>query len=127
VLVVDNDPAALRAMVALLESWGCSVQSARGETDLPPAAWLRSVDLLVADYHLDDDRTGAQLVTTLRAQLKRPLPAILVTADGADTIRTEADAVGAIYLRKPVKPLALRTVLRRLVPRARSQQDSRSA
>ncbi len=126
VLVVDNDPAALRAMVALLESWGCSVQSAHGEAGLPPTGWLRGLDLLVADYHLDDDRTGAQLVTALRAQLKRPLPAILVTADGADAIRTEADAVGAIYLRKPVKPLALRTVLRRLVPRA-VLPDSRSA
>jgi hypothetical protein len=33
-------------------------------------------------------------------------------------VRAEAEGEGATYLRKPVKPLALRTVLRRLVPAA---------
>jgi PAS domain S-box-containing protein len=118
VLVVDDDAAALRGTVALLESWGCAVQFARGAADLPPPATLARLELLVVDYHLDEGTTGTRLAAMLRERLGRPLPTIVVTADGGDAVRAEAEGDGATYLRKPVKPLALRTVLRRLVPAA---------
>jgi PAS domain S-box-containing protein len=118
VLVVDNDPAALRATVALLQAWGCDVRSGRGAADLPEHSWLAGLELAIADYHLDDDRTGTQLLETLRGALGRAVPAVVVTADGADEIRAHAEAAGAVYLRKPVKPLALRTALRRVLPAA---------
>jgi CheY-like chemotaxis protein len=127
VLAVDNDPAALRAMVALLESWGCSVRSARGEDDLPDAGWLAGVDLLVVDYHLDASRTGVQLVVGVRAVAHRTVPAVVVTADGGDALRDDVEAIGAAYLRKPVKPLALRTAVRRVVPARGAPAVSRSA
>lgn len=125
VLVVDNDATALRGMTALLESWGCSVRAASGEAELPPAAELADLDLLAVDYHLDDGQTGPRVAVRLREIVGRELPVVLVTADGADAIRAEAEALGAVYLRKPVKPLALRTAMRRLVdalssPRART-------
>jgi PAS domain S-box-containing protein len=118
VLVVDDDAAALRGTVALLESWGCVVQSARGAAELPPPAMLARLDLLVVDYHLDQGATGMQLAATLRERLGRALPTVVVTADGGESVRVEAEGQGATCLRKPVKPLALRTVLRRLVPAA---------
>lgn len=127
VLAVDNDAAALRAMVALLESWGCTVRSARGEADLPAGGWLGGVDLIVVDYHLDDGRTGVQLVSGVRAAARRAVPAIVVTADGSDGIRDDVESIGATYLRKPVKPLALRTVLRRIVPARSASQQTRLA
>jgi PAS domain S-box-containing protein len=116
VLVVDNDPAALRATVALLESWGCDVRYGRGADDLPAASWLESVELAVVDYHLDEGHTGTALVEHARRHLGRDVPAVVVTADGAEEIRAEVETLGAVYLRKPVKPLALRTALRRVVP-----------
>ncbi|MFO0334353.1 MAG: NahK/ErcS family hybrid sensor histidine kinase/response regulator [Pseudomonadota bacterium] len=114
VLVVDNDASAMRAMAVLLESWGCDVAAVHDESALPDREWLAGLDLLVVDYHLDDGATGTDVASRLRVRLGRELPVLLVTADGAESTRAEAESLGALYLRKPVKPLALRSVLRRL-------------
>jgi PAS domain S-box-containing protein len=114
VLVIDNDAAAMRAMSVLLESWGCDVRALADDTALPDEAWLAELDLLVVDYHLEHAETGIGIAKRLRARLGRELPVLLVTADGAEAIRAQAEAIGALFLRKPVKPLALRSVLRRL-------------
>jgi CheY-like chemotaxis protein len=114
VLVIDNDAAAMRAMSVLLESWGCDVRALADDTALPDEAWLAELDMLVVDYHLEHAETGIGIAKRLRARLGRELPVLLVTADGAEAIRAQAEAIGALFLRKPVKPLALRSVLRRL-------------
>ena len=124
-LVVDNDTAVLRAMVALLESWQCEVRAAAGEAELPDfGGWCP--DVLVADYHLDRGVTGVGLAERIRAALGADLPLVVVTADAADAIRAEVEAAGGIYLRKPVRPLALHSVLRRVVMHGADQRPRES-
>ena len=111
-LVIDNDVAVLRAMVVLLESWQCDVRAAGAERDLPALdAWRP--DVLIVDYHLDDGVTGLAVAARIRAAVGAELPLVVITADAADTTRDEIEVAGGAYLRKPVRPLALHSVLRR--------------
>lgn len=124
-LVVDNDAAVLRAMAALLESWQCDVRTAASADELPaPDAWCP--DVLIVDYHLDRGETGVALAKGICARIDVDLPLVVITADAADAIRDEVEAAGGLYLRKPVRPLALHSVLRRAVMRAAAQRSSES-
>ncbi len=124
-LVIDNDAAVLRAMVALLESWQCEVRAAASERELPaPTKWCP--DVLVADFHLDGGVTGVAVAARLRAGMGLELPLVVVTADAADATREEVEAAGGIYLRKPVRPLALHSVLRRAVLHGADQRSRES-
>jgi Na+/proline symporter/signal transduction histidine kinase len=114
ILCIDNEPAILDGMGLLLEGWGARVVKAAGRTEAEaflsrPGA---SVDLVIADYHLDD-ATGIEAIETVRARLP-DLPAILVTADRTAEVRAAADRLGTVLLNKPVKPAALRANLMRI-------------
>ncbi|MBV6418644.1 MAG: Sensor histidine kinase RcsC [Steroidobacteraceae bacterium] len=125
VLVVDNDAAVLRAMIALLESWQCEVRAAAAEAELPdPADWCP--DILIVDFHLDRGATGVALAARLRAAAGADLPLVVITADAADATREQVEAAGGIHLRKPVRPLALHSVLRRVVLQGPVQRSRES-
>ncbi len=113
VLCVDNDAAALRALGSLLEAWGCEVRACAGADEaLAAARW--APDALVLDYHLDDGATGLGLLARLRDEARVDAPALVVSADGSERIRSAVEAAGCVFLRKPLKPLQLRSALRRL-------------
>ena len=116
VLCVDNDPAALKALMTLLEAWGCEVAGHDGLAQLAStggAAAFRP-DLLVLDYHLERGTTGLDVLKHLRAVEGLHVPVLMVSADASEQVRHEAEAEGCVFLRKPLKPLQLRSALRRL-------------
>ena len=115
VLVIDNEPAILAGMAALLGSWGLEVVTA-GDPDDPQvaAALARGPAMLIADYHLDNGLTGDDAVLALRARLGQDLPACLVTADRGEPLKARAAALGLPLFTKPVKPARLRALLRQL-------------
>lgn len=116
VLCIDNDIAVLAAMCALLESWGCEVRTAaRPEEALAAVAGDWCPQAILADYHLDDDVIGVDVVRTLRMRAEKELPAVLVTADNTEASARDAAAANMRVLRKPVKPAALRAMLSRLL------------
>ncbi|WP_035692616.1 hybrid sensor histidine kinase/response regulator [Azospirillum halopraeferens] len=113
VLVLDNEPAVLAGMQALLGGWSCAVtlaasgdEAARRLADLP-----RPPDLLIADYHLDDGAVGITEVERLRDLCGRRLPAILITADRSAELAARAQAHGCTVLNKPVRPPQLRALM----------------
>ncbi len=114
VLVVDNEPLALDAMQRLLRGWGCTVSAApdgdtaqRAHADHPADVWL-------FDYHLDAADTGVALFDRLvRAQGARPT--VILSADAGETVRRAVHEAGLPLLVKPLKPLALKSVLDRLL------------
>jgi CheY-like chemotaxis protein len=69
-------------------------------------------DVILADYHLDRD-DGIGVIRRLRALHGADIPAVLVTADRSTEVRQKAAALDVVILNKPVKPAALRAVLRR--------------
>jgi Na+/proline symporter/CheY-like chemotaxis protein len=114
VLVVDNDAAVLKAMQALLAAWPCEVHAARDAEDALVYADAQAPDLLLLDYHLDGGHDGLQL----RAQLCERIgevPTIVITADHSDAVRNAVRAAGCHLLHKPVKPLALKSLMNRLL------------
>jgi len=117
VVVIENEPAILEAMATVLERWGCTVvtgTSGRGAEQALAASGL-GADAVVADYHLDEDATGLDTVATIRSDLGRSIPAIVVTADRTAEVRKRIDAAGCSVLNKPVRPGRLRSLLSHLL------------
>ncbi|MFC0169262.1 hybrid sensor histidine kinase/response regulator [Pseudoduganella danionis] len=114
VLVIDDDQAVRSAMQHLLAQWGCLCMVAE---DLDSALELSAQvppDIIISDYRLRAQRTGAEAIATLRAQLGRELPALLVTGDTAPVRLREARASGVPLLHKPVAPDQLYAALAEL-------------
>jgi Na+/proline symporter/signal transduction histidine kinase len=113
VLAIDNEPRILVGMDHLLSGWGCSVVCAGdlGEARNKVAEAQLGLDVIIADYHLDEGSDGLAAIAALRSDAGRDIPAILITADRTLEIREAATAQGVVVLNKPVKPAALRALL----------------
>jgi signal transduction histidine kinase len=113
VLCIDNEARVREAMATLLTGWGCEVASVASQAEALArvAEAGRQPDLVLADLHLDGE-DGLEVIDALRAAWGRPLPAALVTADRDPTLRLRARARRVELLHKPVKPAALRALLR---------------
>jgi CheY-like chemotaxis protein len=109
VLVIDNEPQNVDALVTLLKRWGCETHFA---TSGAQAMTVPVPDLVLLDYHLGEAETGLTLYPQLLAHWQTTVPGILITAHPDDQLRGEAEALGLSYLRKPVKPATLRSLLR---------------
>ncbi|MCP1727220.1 Na+/proline symporter/signal transduction histidine kinase/ActR/RegA family two-component response regulator [Natronospira proteinivora] len=118
-LVVDNDSAMLASLSGLLSDWGCEVEEARDGEGAAAVCRRALPDVLVLDYHLDRSETGLAVLEGLRKDFGE-LPAILISADHGASLRQAAARAGCELLHKPLKPLALRSLLRRLMS-ARAQ------
>lgn len=114
VLVVDNDPLALDALQRLLEGWGCMVAAVADAAAAERALAARPAALWLLDYHLDDGVTGLALHARLAARFGAR-PALVLSADATDTVRRQVADAGLGLLQKPVRPLALKSVLGRLL------------
>lgn len=111
-LVVENDSSVRTALVGLLETWGVSALDAASQAEaLGLLADLGiAPDVIVADYHLDNDENGLDVIAALRAQYG-VIPAILVTADRGGRLAERCAAHGVPLLNKPVEPARLRALL----------------
>jgi Na+/proline symporter/signal transduction histidine kinase/ActR/RegA family two-component response regulator len=115
ILVIDNEPAILQGMESLLGGWGAQVITARSASDAIAAfeASRNTISTVIADYHLHRE-DGLAVVASIRARAGRAVPAILVTADRSPHVQELAAKANVQYLRKPVRPAALRAVLSHL-------------
>ncbi len=114
VLVVDNDADVLRAMQALLSGWRCDVLAARDGDEAMRLVAENTPDLLLLDFHLDAGQTGLMLRERIAAVLP-PRPCVIITADHSVQVRDAVAATGCTLLHKPLKPLALKSVMARLL------------
>ncbi|MEP7185681.1 MAG: PAS domain-containing hybrid sensor histidine kinase/response regulator [Rhodanobacter sp.] len=112
VLILDNEPAALTALSHLLGSWGWLVHAARNAGQVMAVPWRP--DLCILDFHLDGEQTGLQVWHRLRTR-HADVPTVILTADRDNDLRQHLIAEGVGVLYKPLKPLALRQVLQRVV------------
>ena len=115
VLVVDNDPAILSGMEALLENWGLDVVAV-GDPQDPAAltAMKQGPAMLIVDYHLDDEVTGDVAIAQLREKAGSQVPAMVITADRGEETKARLAGLSLPVLHKPVKPAQLRALLRQL-------------
>jgi two-component system, sensor histidine kinase len=107
VLVIDDDEAVLSAMTLLLESWGCQVASASSIEQAMVLALESMPDVLISDYRLRNQHTGAQAIQQIRRQLGETIPALIITGDTAPDRLREAHSSGIPLLHKPLSPAEL--------------------
>jgi signal transduction histidine kinase/Na+/proline symporter len=111
-LIVDNEPQALTALRTLLEQWGWHVLTAADSPGALELARSERPDIAILDYHLSGDETGVDLYIKLR-NILGDIPAAILTADRDAAVRQRTLELGLMLLYKPLKPLALKQVLRR--------------
>jgi len=115
VLCVDNEFRILVGMQALLEQWGCLVTCA---SNLGEAIqrWVHETppDVVLIDYHLDNQENGLDVTQALSYHWARPLTAVVISANNSDELRATVKQSGYLFLPKPVQPGALRSALRRI-------------
>lgn len=107
VLLADDDALSLRVARAMLESLGCSVDTATSGSSALALAHERRYDALVLDCWMPA-LSGIEVASAVRS---RQLPIIGVSAN-ADEHRAEGLAAGmSVVLGKPLSPEALRDAL----------------
>lgn len=114
VLVLDNEPLARAALRQLLEGMGCIVLDAGDGARARQHLQAAPADLWLFDYHLDDGDTGVLAHARLAAEFGAR-PAVILSADAGAEVRAAVHEAGLPLLMKPLKPLALKSVLDRLL------------
>jgi len=115
VLIIDDDESILKAMKALLTSWGCQcLMAISGEEGLA-LLQNQSIDLLIVDYRLQEGKTGGDAIQLLRKHSKIHLPAIIITGDTAADRLQEAQKIDALLLHKPVNHEELQKAMQNLL------------
>ncbi|GGD55042.1 hybrid sensor histidine kinase/response regulator [Pseudoxanthomonas indica] len=118
VLAVDNDPLALSALRSTLEGWGCDVVAVGEGVAADHAHGEQAADVWLFDYHLDDGDTGVALWQRLSDRFGAR-PTLILTADQTDVVRRAVLDAELSLLAKPVRPLALKSVLDRMMASVR--------
>ena len=97
-------------MEQLLETMGAAVSTARDREQMLER-FSESPDIVLADYHLDDNDTGLGAMLATRRGGVPDTPCIIISADDSDVIRDRARAAGFRFLAKPVNPARLRALV----------------
>ncbi|MGM0833269.1 hybrid sensor histidine kinase/response regulator [Halomonas qinghailakensis] len=109
--VIDDDPAIIEGMQALLGSWGCRVRAAATVSALEAASDGEHPAVLLVDYHLGDHRENG---IDLAARLRRRYPGlatVVITANHEAALKRATREAGMHCLLKPLKPLRLKMLL----------------
>ncbi|QNN46477.1 PAS-domain containing protein [Thermomonas brevis] len=114
VLVVDNEAQARDALAGVLRGWECeAVAVGEGEAAAAVLAFA-PCDLWIFDYHLDGGDDGVSLHARLAAEFPAA-PCLILSADQTGAVRSAAQEAGLPLLMKPLRPLALKSMLDRML------------
>jgi len=113
VLVIDDEAIILLGLKAMLEGWGYSVLTARsGDQALERLrADGRRPQIVLADYQLQQGRTGPEALAAVQGLVGKDVPGIILTGDTAPERLDEARRNGFSILHKPVFPNDLRKMM----------------
>ncbi len=111
ILTVDDDESVRLAVQGLLADWGCECVVVESLAEAQAAAQQAVPDLLIVDYRLRGEQTGAHVIAAMRQEFGRGLPAIIVTGDTAPARLREAQAAAAVLLHKPLDATVLRNTM----------------
>jgi DNA-binding response OmpR family regulator len=108
ILVVEDDNATRRGLVALLRNAGYNVVAVNSIPDAKKALVTERPDLLITDVRL-----GAFNGLQLLATNPNPIPAIVMTGFPDRVLEAEAQHLGAEFVLKPVVPSELMAMVER--------------
>ncbi|NVL43612.1 response regulator, partial [Pseudomonas syringae pv. actinidiae] len=103
ICLVEDDNNVLMATAALLERWGCEVQTARSAQGL-----ITDCDIIVADYDLGTAANGLDCIENIRAARGWDVPALIVTGREVEVVLESLHGAEVSVLSKPLRPSELR-------------------
>ncbi|NVJ91894.1 MAG: PAS-domain containing protein [Methylocystaceae bacterium] len=114
VLVIDDEPDILEGMEQLIRGWKYDVATALSSTDAMSLIEKDGIEpsLIIADYRLNENLTGADCIRLIHEKLNKDIPAAIITGDTAPDRIQEAKASGFVLLHKPLRPAKLRQLIR---------------
>jgi len=117
VLCIDNEEKILVGLDLLLKRWQCEVMLAKSlEHAIELIEQADSLpDIMLADYHLDQNKTGLDAMEALRERYQHQIPGVLITADTRKELIEEVEEKNYKYMAKMVRPAALRAVISGLI------------
>jgi signal transduction histidine kinase len=129
VLLVEDNDLILSTMRALLLKWGCHVIAANSfQTAMNHIGSLvNGIDLIIADYRLQNNATGMQVIDKLEAMLRTKVPSVIITGDTSPEILQEIHHSDRHLLHKPVAPEQLRSFIAKLIAQQKTAALSRYA
>lgn len=107
VLIIDDDDNVIDAMRHLLTLWGCTCLVADGIACARQVVQQHTPDIIISDYRLRHNTTGADAIDQIRHQCQSTIPALLITGDTSPQRLQEALATGIPLLHKPVSAAQL--------------------
>lgn len=107
ILVIDDEAMMRQGLEVMLSDWGCRVMTAATEEEAVLAARANPPDAIIADYRLQQGRTGTDAVRAVQRACGREIPAIVLTGDTAPERIVEVKNSGLVIAHKPVVPDSL--------------------
>jgi len=117
IAIIDDEELILNASSLLLSKWGCTVLTANsGEAMLAQLASIeRAPDLIICDHRLHGTATGMDVISSLRHEFNREIPALLITGDTSPDKVKLLMSTGLPVLHKPLQGHALHAAVHKLV------------
>lgn len=109
---IDDEQNNLNAMNTLLTHWQCNCRIFSRFSDAINAEG--EAELLLVDYHLDDNKDGLSLIKALRTRADKTIPAVLITALRDPELIEECKRLNITYMAKPAKPAKLRALVQHI-------------
>lgn len=106
VCLIEDDQNVLLATATLLQKWGCEVATF---STLPDAS--AHFDLVVTDFDLGTEASGADCIQHVRRSSGRNVPAIIMTGHDVRRVQEQVGDSDIPILSKPVQPAELRSLL----------------
>ena len=73
------------------------------------------MDVILADYHLDNDENGVDTVAAINGYRRSPVPVVMITANYTNELKQHIRELGYVLMNKPVKPIKLRSALNHIL------------
>lgn len=117
ILLVDDDAGVRNATAMLLKVEGfevlCAASLAEANEALRPDP---RIDLVIADYHLQNGETGIEVIAAARNVAGENLGAVLVSGDTSSTLRDVRAAERLRIASKPIRADELLSLIAELLP-----------
>jgi CheY-like chemotaxis protein len=124
ILCLDDQPEILQVRKFVLEQFGCEVVTVTDSAACLRLAVGEHFDLVMLDYHLDEEVTGEDVARKM-AVLLPGTPLILVTGDPKIPKSARA-SVDAVLVKGAIGPAELLDAIQRLLPGSRIKPQRQS-
>ena len=102
IAVIDDDVEVLDGIVEILELEGYSVFSYASAKEAIKKLGEKTIDMIIADYRLDDSFTGFELIEKIQNMYNKKIPSMVLTGDLDSELIINAEMQNILIAHKPL-------------------------